>query len=230
MSALVTHGRKSTRPWAVLALCGACLLSACDSGSSPSQSRVGTDPLGTNPPTSNQSPTISGDPPPMVMQGTKYSFVPSADDPDGDSLIFFVVGLPSWATFDAESGLVTGTPGAGDIGVYPDITIGVSDGQADVYLTPYRVEVVATALGTVTLSWASPTTRSDGSPLVDLAGFRIFWGMDQGDYSNSVEIGNPGISSYVVEQLTPGRWFFTMSAFDSTGVDSPSSGVASTTI
>jgi hypothetical protein len=63
--------------------------------------------------------------------------------------------------------------------------------------------------------------------LNDLAGYRVYWGTQQGTYSNSTTIANPGIATYVVDQLTPARWYFVVTAYSSTGVESGNSNVAS---
>jgi hypothetical protein len=74
--------------------------------------------------------------------------------------------------------------------------------------------------GSVTLSWTAPTTREDGTPLTDLAGFRIQYGRMSGIYDYEIRIDNPGVLTYVVEGLQPGTWYFVLSAFDSSGIES----------
>ena len=74
--------------------------------------------------------------------------------------------------------------------------------------------------GSVTLSWTAPTTREDGSPLTDLAGFRIRYGRMSEIYDYEITIDNPGTLTYVVEGLKPGAWYFVASAFDSSGLES----------
>jgi hypothetical protein len=99
------------------------------------------------------------------MQGHAYSFTPSAHDPDGDALTFSIVNRPPWANFNTATGTLSGTPGAGDVGVFSGIVISVSDGEASVSLPSFSIEVVAVATGTATLSWQPPTEREDGSAL-----------------------------------------------------------------
>jgi hypothetical protein len=164
------------------------------------------------------------------MQGSQYAFTPSASDPDGDKLTFSVKNLPSWAAFSSSTGKISGTPSAGDIGTYQGITITVSDGQSTVSLAPFSIEVVATATGTVTLSWSAPTQNTDGSPLTNLAGYKIYWGTSKGNYTHSATLNNPGVTTYVVDQLTPATWYFVATAFDSAGVESSFSNPASKTI
>jgi hypothetical protein len=106
----------------------------------------------------------------------------------------------------------------------------VSDGKATASLPAFAVTVQAIALGSATLSWTPPTQNTDGSPLTNLSGYRIYWGTTQGSYPNSVTVSNPGLTSYVVESLVPGTYFFTATALNSSGVESGFSGVASKTI
>ena len=43
-----------------------------------------------------------------VEAGTAYTFVPTASDPDGDTLMFSIAGRPSWAAFDTRTGRLSG--------------------------------------------------------------------------------------------------------------------------
>jgi len=178
----------------------------------------------------NSAPTISGAPDTTVRQGGTYSFLPSASDPDGDMLSFSIMNLPRWANFDPMSGRLFGTPDSGDIGLYIDIQIAVSDGQASAELPTFAIEVVAYANGAVTLSWVAPTENTDGTPLFDLAGYEIFWGGQPGSYSYSVEILNPGITTYIVEHLTAGTYYFAIKAVTDQGLASSFSNEAMKTI
>ena len=57
-------------------------------------------------------PTISGTPPTTVTVGAAYAFTPTASDPDGGTLTFAIANRPSWATFNATTGRLAGTPAA----------------------------------------------------------------------------------------------------------------------
>ena len=178
----------------------------------------------------NGAPTIGGTPPASVLAGSAYTFTPSASDPDNDTLSFAAVNLPGWASFDTATGRISGTPQAGDVGVYGNIRITVSDGAASAELGPFSIEVMAVALGSVTLTWTPPTQNTDGSPLTDLVGYRIYWGNGGGVYPQSVTINNPGVSSYVVENLPPGDYEFVATALNSAGVESGFSNTATRTV
>jgi hypothetical protein len=174
----------------------------------------------------NRAPTISGSPLATVMQNVSYSFTPTASDPDGDPLTFSIANRPSWASFSPSTGRLAGTPSAADVATYNNITITVSDGTASASLNAFSVQVVGTATGSATLSWLPPTQNTDGTPLTNLSGYRVYWGTSQGSYPNSVALNNPGLSSYVVNQLTPATWFFTVTAVASTGAESAFSNIA----
>jgi len=178
----------------------------------------------------NGEPTIGGTPPASVLAGSAYTFTPTASDPDNDTLSFSVANLPAWASFDNTTGRISGTPQAGDVGSYNGIRITVSDGTASAELGPFSIEVMAVALGSVTLTWTPPTQNTDGSPLTDLAGYRIYWGNGGGVYPQSVTIDNPGVSSYVVENLPPGDYEFVATAINSVGVESGFSNPATRTV
>ena len=178
----------------------------------------------------NRAPTIGGTPPASIVENQAYSFVPTASDADGDTLTFSIVNKPSWASFSASNGALSGTPGAGTVGTYADIRISVTDGKASASLPGFSIDVSQSAMGTATLSWAPPTTRTDGTPLTDLAGYRIHYGTSPGVYSTRISIDNPGITTYVVENLAPATYYFVTTAFDTAGGESDYSNVASKTI
>ncbi len=90
--------------------------------------------------TANQSPTISGTPETLVGTGYDYSFTPKASDPDGDTLVFEAINVPKWATFDVATGKLIGTTPSIS-GVYPDITITVTDGIEESILDPFTITV-----------------------------------------------------------------------------------------
>ena len=177
----------------------------------------------------NRPPTISGTPPTTVVQGNAYSFKPTASDPDGDVLTFSISNLPSWATFDEKTGTLSGTPGPNDVGTYSNIRITVTDGEAQASLAAFSITVQSVANGTATLTWTAPTQRTDGSPLTNLAGYNIYWGTSQSSLSKKASVG-AGTTTYVVENLGPGTWYFAVTAYDSNNLESDRSNVASKTI
>jgi hypothetical protein len=181
----------------------------------------------------NTAPTISGTAAWTVVEGSAYYFAPSANDTDGDTLSFSVTNLPAWASFNAVTGVIAGTPANADVGTTNNIVISVSDGVVSVSLPAFSINVTAaiTSTGTATLSWLPPTENTDGSVLTDLAGYKIYYGTSAGSYTSVITVDNPGISSYVVDNLPAGNtYFFVITAVTSSGLESEYSTVGSKTI
>ncbi len=75
-----------------------------------------------------------------------------------------------------------------------------------------------------------PTENADGSSLTNLAGYRIYYGTNPNNLNNTIVLNNPGLTRYVVENLTPAIWHFVMTSVNAEGVESARSGSASKTI
>jgi len=166
----------------------------------------------------NRPPTISGVPSTEVMVGYPFEFRPASADADGDPLSFGIENKPSWATFDEDDGTLRGTPGDADVGTYSNVRINVSDGKATVSLDPFSITVVATGPGAATLTWTPPDRRANGQPL-SLSGFRLYWGQSSRNYARSLLL-DPTLVAYVVTDLTPGTWYFAITALDENGLES----------
>lgn len=93
-----------------------------------------------SPPPPPPSPHISGTPALTAKAGTTYTFQPSAADFAGNTgtLTFSITGKPVWATFNAATGLLTGTAVKG---TYPGIVISVTDGCASASLPAFSIRV-----------------------------------------------------------------------------------------
>ena len=178
----------------------------------------------------NQAPTISGTPPATAREGLAYSFMPKAHDADGDTLAFRISNRPVWARFNRSTGALTGTPGLGTVGNYANIRIRVTDGLATARLPIFSIAVQQSSMGSATLQWQSPTTRTDGSSLTNLDGFRIRYGTAIGSYPNLIDITNEGLTSAVVSNLPPATYYFVISAYDRNGAESAYAGPTSKTI
>ncbi|MEJ2515959.1 MAG: putative Ig domain-containing protein, partial [Gammaproteobacteria bacterium] len=175
--------------------------------------------------TANRPPRITGAPPTAVVVGERLGFVPTSSDPDGDRLTFSATNLAPWMSLDPASGRVTGTPGPGDVRRWSNIRITVSDGTATDTLGPFGVEVTQVGAISVTVSWTPPTEREDGTVLSNLAGHKIYVGRSRDALDRVIRVSGAGISRYVVDDLSPGTWFFRMSAFDSDGAESKRTGL-----
>ena len=81
----------------------------------------------------------------------------------------------------------------------------------------------------VTVSWTPPTQNTDGTPLTNLAGYRVLYGTSASSLTQTVQTPQ-NVSRTVIDGLAPGQWFFGVTAFTSSGVESALSNIASKTI
>jgi hypothetical protein len=83
----------------------------------------------------------------------------------------------------------------------------------------------------VSLTCTAPTTRTDGSPLTNLAGYRIKYGTVSGTYPTVIDKQGAVCGPYTVSNLTGGvTYFFVMSAYDANALESANSNQVSRTV
>lgn len=114
-----------------------------DSNNPPPVEPPPPDDSGNAPPAVNQAPSISGTPSPTIALGSQYTFLPSAQDPEGNSLAFSISNQPAWASFDSATGQLSGTPGSEHVGTNSDIVISVTDGTSTTSLPAFGIQVMS---------------------------------------------------------------------------------------
>jgi hypothetical protein len=72
--------------------------------------------------------------------------------------------------------------------------------------------------GKATLSWDAPTANADGTPLTELAGYRIYYGTSPKVYSAIIDVGNS--MTYVINNLARGTYYFAVTAYNVWGNES----------
>jgi hypothetical protein len=82
----------------------------------------------------------------------------------------------------------------------------------------------------VAFSWMPPTENNNGSPLTNLAGYKIHYGTASQDYTQVVALNNPSLNRYVLDSLPSGTYYFAITAYNSAGVESTLSGEVSATL
>ena len=92
----------------------------------------------------NDAPTISGTAATSINEDSLYSFTAIGSDVDtGDTIAYSITNMPSWATFNATTGELSGTPDNDDVNTYENIEISVTDGSSETAtLTAFDIEVV----------------------------------------------------------------------------------------
>jgi hypothetical protein len=58
----------------------------------------------------------------------------------------------------------------------------------------------------------------------------VYYGTSPDRLTESVKISNPGLTAYTVSNLTSGTWYFAVTSYSSTGIESSRSGVIGTEI
>lgn len=82
----------------------------------------------------------------------------------------------------------------------------------------------------VTLSWEPPTENADGTPLMDLRGYKIHYGSQPGAYADTIDLSNAGLTTYVVQNLSAGTYYFAITTYNAAGVESSLSPEISTLV
>jgi hypothetical protein len=171
--------------------------------------------------TGNSAPRISGTPPTSAAIGKAYAFQPTASDANGDRLTFAIRNKPGWAAFSTATGRLSGTPSSSSAGSFPNIVISVSDGKVSSSLAAFTINVGSSAAnGDVTLSWKAPTHNTNGTPLTNLAGYRVYYGQRSGQYTRTLSVPNRLLTSVGIEGLSTGTWYFAVRALATNGAES----------
>jgi hypothetical protein len=168
----------------------------------------------------NRAPILTGAPVMGALVGQPYAYRPAAADADNDPLTYTIQNKPAWLTFDSTTGMLYGTPSPTDALAFSNIVIGVSDGKTSVTMAPFSITVIAGGDKSVTLSWAAPTSNTDGSELKDLAGYRVHYGIASRQYLATLSLPSPVLDSAVLEGLSGGTWYFSVKAVNAAGVES----------
>jgi hypothetical protein len=159
-----------------------------------------------------------------VIARNSYLFKPGTSDTEGDVLSFGIDNKPAWASFNDSTGRLNGVPEEGDVGVYKNIVISVSDGADTVSLAAFNIEVKpgVVATGSLKLNWTAPVARTDGEALslADIDGYRIYYGESEGQYTKSVEIADGTAQSARVTGVPVGSYHVVMTTYDMDGRES----------
>ena len=122
-------------------------------------------------------------------------------------------GHPSWVGAKAASGTLA----------LPPITL------SGTYSLTIACSTPGNGAATV-VSWTAPTTNTDDTALVNLAGFKIVYGNSASALTQSKSISSASATSADVGALAAGAWFFAVRAINAAGVESGNSNVASKTV
>jgi hypothetical protein len=86
------------------------------------------------------------------------------------------------------------------------------------------------SMGTATLTWIAPAENTNGTPLTDLAGYHIHYGTSPDALNQVIDLAGSRATEFEVSGLTPGTYYFSVSAYTSMGAESAGSTVESKSI
>ena len=69
------------------------------------------------------------------------------------------------------------------------------------------------------VNWVAPTENVDGTPLTDLASYRIYYGLFSRSYTDQVAVNNSAATSFSVA-VPGGTYYVAMTAIDGEGNES----------
>jgi hypothetical protein len=169
---------------------------------------------------------IAGVPGVTVTAGSAYRFQPDVVVPDGATATYSVTNLPPWAQFDAATGVLSGTPEASQAGLYADIVISVTADGDTAALAPFSINVSSGSSTVATVTWAPPS----GATASQVSGYRVYYGTSVATMTKSVDVPDSSATSYVIDNLSSGTWYFAIASYDASKDQSPLSPVVEVTL
>ena len=96
---------------------------------------------------------------------------------------------------------------------------GGADSAAVFTESSVATEVTASS---ATLAWVAPVARADASPLslAEIGGYRVYYGMIEGDYPNRIDIADGSADQVTLTELPPGTYYFVVTTYDMGGRES----------
>ena len=163
---------------------------------------------------------------PSIANGTTQQF--KATGTYSDTTTQDLTDSATWSS--SSAGVATISNAAGSKGLAAAITAGPTTITSASGSVSGTTMLTVTEIAVVTLTWDAPTTNEDGSP-VTLSGYKIYYGTLPGTYSNSVSVSGAGATpvTYTLS-LSPGTYYFAVTAISADGQESAYSNEISKTI
>ena len=84
--------------------------------------------------------------------------------------------------------------------------------------------------GSITLAWTAPVEYENDDSMTDLAGYKIHCWSGASQYTNTIQVGDPVTTSFVIEELPSGTYNCAVSAINADGSVSALSNVVAKSI
>jgi hypothetical protein len=91
-------------------------------------------------------------------------------------------------------------------------------GLGGCHRAPSTATTSSGANGVAAVSWIAPTHNTDGSKITDLVGYTIFYGTNPDNMIQSIQVRDPGATSYTIKTLDSGTtYYFSVVAYTAAG-------------
>jgi len=115
--------------------------------------------------------------------------------------LIFIIGVVLLASCGGSTeGLDSSNNSLNDNNLYFSIAAvnssGIKSGLSNIAIKP-----ITNGLSTVTLRWTAPTENVDETAYIDPAGYVIYYGRSSDPTVNFIEISNPSLSTYTIDNL-----------------------------
>jgi hypothetical protein len=163
---------------------------------------------------------------PSIASGATAQFTATGTYSDGSTQN--ITSSVTWSASNASVASVSNASGS------KGLATGIGGGSTNVSATLSGISgstsltVVAPSTGSITLAWDAATTYSDGSPITDLAGYKLYYGNAPGSYSASVDVGN--VTTYTLTNLPSGVYYIVVTVRNQSGSESSYSNEVSKTV
>jgi hypothetical protein len=163
---------------------------------------------------------------PSVATGATAQFTATGTYSDGSTQN--ITASVTWSVANGALASVSNASGS------KGLATGIAGGATTVAATLSGVSgstgitVLAPTTGSIALAWDAATTYSDGSPITDVAGYKVYYGTSPGSYSSSIDVGN--VTTYTITNLPSGVYYVAVTVRNLSGSESPYSNEVSKTV
>ncbi|MEC4726955.1 tandem-95 repeat protein [Shewanella sp. D64] len=112
----------------------------------------------------NDAPRISGNPITSISEDIPFNFAPVVSDIDSTLLSCSISGLPTWASFNTVTGVLSGTPTNANVGTHEHIIITVKDNLGAIKSLP-SFSITVTNVNDAPVISGSPASSVDEDSL-----------------------------------------------------------------
>jgi hypothetical protein len=85
-------------------------------------------------------------------------------------------------------------------------------------------------IGTIQVSWTAPTLNTDGTSPADVSGYRVRYGVDAAQLTQSIDVSGAGANSAQINGLAPATYYVAIESLNAAGTAGSRSNPASITL